>query len=66
MLDKVLWEIGDCAAGSEEMDDPLDEPHDQNAQPVDGALEQDGLDHWRATEAAHKGQLVGYQDCFSN
>src|SRR6478672_6213482 len=42
MLDKVLREIGDHAAGSEEMDEPLGEPHDQYAQPVDGTLEQDG------------------------
>ena len=55
MLDKVLREIGDHAAGSEEMDEPLGEPHDQYAQPVDGTLEQNGLDHWRAVEAAHKG-----------
>ena len=43
------------ADGSEEMDEPLGEPHDQYAQPVDGTLEQNGLDHWRAVEAAHKG-----------
>ena len=55
MPDKVLREIGDHAAGGEEMDEPLGKPHDQYAQPVDGTLEQDGLDHWRAVEAAHKG-----------
>src|SRR6266536_2999299 len=48
------------------MDEPLGEPHDQYAQPVDGTLEQDGLDHWRAVEAAHEGQVVRYQDRFSD
>src|SRR6516162_5480511 len=48
------------------MDQSFGEPHDQYAQPVEGTLEQDGLDHWRAVEAAHKGQLIGYQDCLSN
>jgi hypothetical protein len=42
-------EIGDRAAGSEEMDEPVGErtisTHSQT-------LEQDGLDHWRAIRSA--------------
>ena len=53
MLNKVLGENGDRAAGSEKIDEPLGKAHDQHAQPVDGTLEQDWLDHRRAVEATH-------------
>jgi hypothetical protein len=66
VINEVVPERGDCAACDDEMDDLLGQPHDQHAQPVDRALEQDGLDHWRAIEAAHKGQVVGYQNGFSD
>ena len=52
-LDKVLRETGDRTAASEEMDEPLGKPHDEYAQPVDGTLEQDGLDLRRTVETAH-------------
>jgi len=55
MINEVVCESGDCAARSDEMDDLLGQSYDEYTHSVDCALEQDGLDHWRAVEAAHKG-----------
>ena len=46
------------------MDEPVGEPHDQYAQPE--LLNKMGWIIGAPSEAPHKGQLVGYQDCLSS
>ena len=67
MIDDVVSESRDCAACSDEMDDLLGQSHDQYAHPVDRALEQDGLDHWRnASKRRIKGRLSVTKNGFSD